>query len=272
MEGTARLRVGVLLILIVVGLVSSLGTAWRTGDWEGLFLNLGTEMLGAVATYVLLELFIGGRERREANKAALIAQLGSRVNDVTVAAAEELRRHGWLCDGSLQKAILHGANLEGINLSEANLKKADLSDANLEEANLTEANLQGADLFTANLQGAILWGTNLEGAHLTQSNLRGAIMWGANLEGAHLYKADLQWAILEGATLRETNLEEAILREANLQGADLIGANLKGAFLDEAGLSENTTLSDGTKWTLDTDMARFTDPDHPDFWHPEEPS
>ena len=252
MEGTARLRVGVLLILIVVGLVSSLGTAWRTGDWEGLFLNLGTEMLGAVATYVLLELFIGGRERREANKAALIAQLGSRVNDVTVAAAEELRRHGWLCDGSLQKAILHGANLEGINLS--------------------EANLQGADLFTANLQGAILWGTNLEGAHLTQSNLRGAIMWGANLEGAHLYKADLQWAILEGATLRETNLEEAILREANLQGADLIGANLKGAFLDEAGLSENTTLSDGTKWTLDTDMARFTDPDHPDFWHPEEPS
>jgi hypothetical protein len=63
MKSTARLRVGVLLILIVVGLASSLGTAWRTGDWEGLFLNLGTEMLGAVATYLLLELFIGGRER-----------------------------------------------------------------------------------------------------------------------------------------------------------------------------------------------------------------
>jgi hypothetical protein len=36
----------------------------------------------------LLELFIGGRERCEAKKADLIAQLGSRVKDVEIAAAD----------------------------------------------------------------------------------------------------------------------------------------------------------------------------------------
>ena len=205
MESTARLRVGILLILIMAGLVSSLGTAWRTGDWEGLFLNLGTEMLGAVATYVLLELFIGGRERREAEekelkaqKADLIAQMGSSAKDVAIAAAEELRRHGWLYDGSLQRASLHGANLQGAKLSGANLEGADLSTANLEAAFLIGANLGKANLFGANLGKANLFGANLQGA----------LMTAVNLDEAHLWK--------------------------------------------------DTTLPDGTKWTQDTDMARFT--------------
>jgi len=234
MKSTARLRIGVLLILIVVGLVSSLGTAWRTGDWEGLFLNLGTEMLGAVATYVLLELFIGGRERREARKAALIAQLGSSVKDVAVAAAEELRRHGWLWDGSLQGANLLEADLQGANLTGANLQGADLFSAKLQRATLLRANLQGANLFQANLQEARLIGVNLQGAFLD----------GTNLQGANLFQADLQGASLEFANLREANLQWA-------------------------NLNENTTLPDGTKWTPDTNMARFTDPDHPDFWRPD---
>jgi hypothetical protein len=227
MEGTARLRVGILLILIVVALVSSLWAVWPwpTGDWKGLALNFGTEMAGAVVTYALLELFIGRRERREAEeeelaakKADLIAQMGSSVKDVAVAAAEELRRHGWLTDGSLQGAFLARANLQGASLAEAKLEGANL-----------QANLQGANLVRANLEGAVLMMANLEGARLI-------------------------WANLEGAFLQEANLEGAFLPGANLQGAK---------FNDE------TTLPDGTKWTPDTDMTRFTDPDHPDFWWPD---
>jgi uncharacterized protein YjbI with pentapeptide repeats len=209
MRGTARLRVGVLLILIVVALASSLWAAWYTGDWGGLVLNFGTEMAGAVVTYALLELFIGGRERREAKKADLIAQMGSRVYDVAIAAVEELRRRDWLTDGSLQRIAL------------------------------IMANLQGANLFRANLQRA-------------------------NLSGANLQEAFLSWADLQGASLEDTKLQEADLTMANLQGANLAGANLQNAKFDEY-----TTLPDGTNWTPDTDMARFTDPDHPDFWRPD---
>jgi len=55
-DDLAWLRLIILLVLIVVALASSLWSVLRTGDWTGLALNFGTEMAGAVVTYVLLEL------------------------------------------------------------------------------------------------------------------------------------------------------------------------------------------------------------------------
>jgi hypothetical protein len=58
---------------------------------------------------------------------------------------------------------------------------------------------------------------------------------------------------------------------ANLQGANLSYANLQGAVLEDAELNETTILPDGTQWTPDTDLKRFTDPKHPNFWRSDEP-
>jgi len=80
-------------------------------------------------------------------------------------------------------------------------------------------------------------------------NLGYSPLVGANLQGAMLLSANLQGANLAGA-----NLQRTMLASANLQGARL---------------SERTRLPDGTNWTPGTDMARFTDPDHPDFWRPD---
>ena len=182
MKSTAWLRVGVLLILIVVALVSSLvALLWGNQEWDGLALNFGTEMAGALVTYGLLELVIRRREEREAKKADLIAQMGSSVKDVAIAAAEELRRRGWLRDGSLTGATLARANLQG--------------------ANLGGANLQGTNLSGANLQGAFLVGASLQGATLARANLQGADLFMANLQGAMLLGANLQEAVLNEVTL-----------------------------------------------------------------------
>ncbi|MFB0536998.1 MAG: pentapeptide repeat-containing protein [Anaerolineae bacterium] len=251
-----------LVLLLLIAFASAL-LRWavlRTGDYEGLALNLGTEIIGAVLTYLLFELLIGRRQRREAEKADLIAQMGSQVPDVAIAAAEELRRHGWLTDGSLQGAYLLGANLQGAILHRAELQGAFLAVANLQGASLAGANLQRAHLRGANLQGAILHRAELQGANLGLANLQGANLGMAKLQGADLYRAELQGAYLSGA-----KLQGAYLRDANLQGADLTVANLQDAKFNEA-----TILPDGTKWTDGTVMDRFTDPNHPDFWHPEE--
>ena len=236
MESAAQLRKGVLLVLIVMALVSSIWAVWHTGDWEGLALNFGTEMAGAVVTYLLLELVIGGmeereakKEEREAKKVNLVAQLGSRAQDVAIAASEELARLGWLYDGSLQGAALAMANLQRANLDEANL------------------------------QGASLSGAKLQGAHLARANLQGAVLLGAKLQGARLSGAKLQ-----GAYLSWVNLQRAYLVQANLQGAFLLQANLQGVEFDK-----DTILPDGTKWTPGTDIARFTDPKNSDFWRPD---
>jgi hypothetical protein len=169
-------------------MMSLWGGLW-TRDWGGVVVNLGTELVGAVATYILLELFIGGRERREAEEAEreakktdLIAQMGSQVQDVAIAAAEELRRQGWLYDGSLRGAhlvgaYLVGAGLDGAKLGEADLRGADLTNADLRGADLSEADLSEAYLVRANLSGADLTNAKVATNQLAQAkSITGATM------------------------------------------------------------------------------------------------
>ncbi|MEL7234887.1 MAG: pentapeptide repeat-containing protein, partial [Chloroflexota bacterium] len=134
-------------------------------------------------------------------------------------------------------------------------------EANFEGTILSEANLAGSSAWDAMFKGASLQGTNLSQARLIGSDFTNANLFGANLTAANL---------------REALFTGAVLAEADLRGADLTGAQLTGARLAmtigaeafTALLDETTTLPDGSAWIPDTDMARFTDPDHPNFWQP----
>jgi hypothetical protein len=116
----------------------------------------------------------------------------------------------------------------------------------------------------------ITWG-NLEGAVLNRANLRGAHLWLTNLRRAHLYDTNLQ-----GAFMQAVDLQDAHLCGTNLAGANLTDSNLLNANLDDATILDNETiLPDCTYWTPGTDMGRFTDPLHSDFWrskHPHSPA
>lgn len=217
-------KVVVLAVLVGIGFWMALVAAILADDLLGGVLNLGTELMGAGAIYLILNQFIESRERREteerelrAHKKDLIARMSSRVHDVAIAAAEELGRRGWLKDGTLKGARLLDARLEGVQLIEAKLQGAILINAKLQGAQLSFADLQGAQLFLADLPGAILIGTNFK-----------------------------------GADLREANLGRATL--------SLV-----------AGFDEKTRLPDWAWWTPHTDIARFTDPKHPEFWRSDMP-
>ena len=99
----------------------------------------------------------------------------------------------------------------------------------------------------ANLYGAYLRGANLDRANLTDANLTGAHLTDANLRGADLTRANLTRAYLRGANLDRANLTDAHLYGADLRDANLDRANLHGAF-----------LPDGTRWTPETDMQKWT--------------
>jgi hypothetical protein len=99
---------------------------------------------------------------------------------------------------------IEGANLQGVNLSEADLGWQLLLRANLEGASLEAAELAGTSFRNANLRCA---------------NLRGAWCHMADFQGADLTDVDLA-----GATLKRACLEGAILTGANLAGVDLTGA------------------------------------------------
>lgn len=222
------------------------------GWWVSWLQNFSTEMFGAFLTFILLEIIVGGREKRrdlareeqrekerlvvqiEQEKEHLIRRMGSKINSEAIRAVEELRAHGWLEDGSLQGAYLGGANLKGANLESANLQGAKLHLANLQNANLVRANLQRADLWSANLRNAIM-----------------------------------EVTVLENTGLKHADMQRAILSAAYLQGANMSNANLHEVKFDDADFDEDTTLPDNTEWQSHTDVTRFTNPHHPDFWRPD---
>lgn len=240
--------------LMLVGIGVWIGSRLFDGD-PGYATNLYTEVLSISVTVFVLDLLARRREDRREEvrlKHDLIMRMGSQVNDTAVSAANELDRRGWLWDGSLQGAHLSGADLQGAYMFEAFLKEALLVRANLQATNLS--------------------GSNLTKAYMVESDLRRADLSGATLQEADLLGANLQEADLSGADLRmadldSANLSQAILSEAHLQGAKLYRANLQGALLFEP-FDHRSILPDGSRWTPETDMRRFTDPTHHEFWRP----
>ena len=84
----------------------------------------------------------------------------------------------------------------------------------------------------------------------------------ANLHGAFLWHVDFR-----NAQLGKVYMQEASLGESDFRGAYLERANLTNAkFINDAIFDETTVLPDGTNWSPDSDLTRFTDPEHPDHW------
>lgn len=153
-------------------------------------LNLGTELIGAFVTFMLLTVLWGTLEKQVDQetkdsklKQQLIREMGSPDNGIALRAVEELRAQGWLVDGSLKRANLEGANLKGANLANADLTNAILWSANLEDARMTHAILAGAYLEWTNLKDADLREADLSGvSDLSDEQLRHV----ARLKGAYM--------------------------------------------------------------------------------------
>ncbi|MBL8161318.1 MAG: pentapeptide repeat-containing protein [Anaerolineae bacterium] len=237
---------GFVAVVVLVGIGVLLFASDAPDYWQNIYIT----GIGAVLTVGILDRQAEHRAERQ-RKEELILQMGSPDNGFAVEAVRLLRQKGWLTDGSLKGANLEKADLHDADLREANLQDANLWYANLQSAKLESANLRGAGLVAANLQSAMLLGTNLQGTGLVAANLQAALLLLADLQSADLRDVNLQAANLWGANLQRTNLWDA-----NLQGTRF---------------NESTYLPDGTYWIPDTDMARFTDPNHPNFWRSEDP-
>lgn len=276
-------RMLVIVALIVAGLwVFGSNGLSLLDDMLGYVTNVFTEALSIIVTVLVLDRLNERRADQRAEAALkedLVRRAGGVANTFALDAVEELRRRGWL---SGDASLLAGATLNGANLAAARLREANLSGVDLVAANLSNANLVGA-----NLQGASLWRVNLRGA-----KVRYADCTDANLVGADMREVDLRNVTFAASTLVQANLAGAHCRDATFEGADLRKANLVGAtWITSATFDERTLLPDaipqtdrrgrtlrnadgqasyvaGSYWSPQTDMTRYTNPEHPQFWQP----
>ncbi len=193
------------------------------------YANIASELASIAITVLIIDSLYQQRQVKQ-EKERLIRQMSSTERGLALQAVEELKALGAIKDGSLARADLEEANLEGARLGHADLEGARMDFSNLSEVYLYFANLEGADMSGVDMRKAVLIGANL-------------------------HRADMIAVKFQGALLSEADLSEAII--------------------DKAEFDENTLLPDGSKWTPDTDMRRFTDPHHAEFWRsslPESPA
>jgi len=226
---------------------------------DGYGTNLYTEGMGVLVTILVLDRINQWRDRNATQK-RLIREAGSRSNELAIASVEWLRAENWL---SGDKGLLRNAHLWAANLS---------------NSNLTDANLNGTYLRDAILSGADLRNASLKDATLRQVDLSDAQAGDADFERANLHNSNLSKAVLLRANLKDARLTYVNLSGANLRHAQLSGADFTGAIFDEqtvlpdanpTGRDNDGNLIFDNYWRSDTDMTRYTDPAHPDFWQPE---
>ena len=79
---------------------------------------------------------------------------------------------------------------------------------------------------------------------------------------------------MQGANCTEANLRGVSLRYADISSTNLTDADMRGASLTHAKMGNYSTyeqrfirlnLPDGTRWSREVYMARFTDPEHPHY-------
>jgi len=262
--------------------------------------NIYTEALGIFATAAVINVIIQIMAKQRLQK-ILLFRIKSKKNSSAVRAIEDLDANGWLRDKSrlLSNENLDEANLQDSDLRGVNFKGSSLQQTDLSKCELSHAILDSAVLKRATLVEAVLWQVqathaDFENADLIDADLRESILEKANLKSAQLQSAKLTRASLQNANLSSAKLNQAVLTGAHLEDADLsevdlTGANLSGAYLRNAKiyfehsdllgmrktvvkLDETTVLPDESYYDPSLGLAqldRFTNPDHPNFFNPD---
>jgi hypothetical protein len=173
LSNTGRKRILILFVLVSAAVVFILlSGVISNGDWKGVLFNLGIELSGTAITFLLIDLFIGSEERREAAKEQRKQRQLEAIERLrTISKTVQVNPHEVMqpiVDEMIAYKLFQRANLSDMCL--INLR---FGDADLRGANLNGTRLHRVMMWQADLQGARLSGTILEGAYLNEVNLKG---------------------------------------------------------------------------------------------------
>jgi hypothetical protein len=159
-----------------------------------------------LAAAILLRRFFDPRTEQGSGRTPYQKEALRVIAALLRATKEESEFQKLLADGLGHAPDLHGADLQGCNLSGAYLgdrlgRRVDISSADLYKADLSRASLRGAIAKETVFYGATLANTVLEGANLTSADFRDAdltqarfgdaIIDGARFEGARNVPDDI---------------------------------------------------------------------------------
>lgn len=175
--------------------------------------------------------------------AQLISELRTQANATVLEMLNILKERECLQNGTFVGADLSGIQMQNALVAMSNFERVRFCGGDLSHAYLGRCNLIQADFSATTMTYA-----NLREAQMNKANFGGAILHEAHFADSTLWSADFS-----GASLQQANFWGANLKAAKLRDADLSGATLTNAQFDI-----DTILPDGTRWSSEVDMSRFT--------------
>ena len=140
-----------------------------------------------------------------------------RVEIKGIVSSREVVAHVAFVGANLERVMLDGRDLSGINFSDANLRGASLIGANLRGAILVGADLSQASLRLADFEDADLSMADMSMSYCRAASFKNARMWFTSLRcciaknayfiGADLMGADFVNSIIIGACFNDANME-----------------------------------------------------------------
>jgi len=267
------LLIGIVLLALslasgIIGYIQVHGAFDLLTFLSDFYANISAELGSIAITVIVIDSFNKRRSDHEL-KARLVREARSRDNSTAVSAVDWLRAEGLLKGEKslLRKASLWDANLANALLTDVNLSQSDMNNANLYRANVSYSDLSYILMPYGNLRGA-----NFKFSKLSNANLMYIQAEEVELRHTDLTNSSLEGADLRGANLQFANLTRAQMDKARLERVNMEFANLTHAILKDTSFDETTILPDGTKYDPELgleQLARFTDPNHPDFWQPD---
>ena len=166
---------------ILLALVAVLLLRTYKPNFEVLLPNVITDLFGVAITVLLIDTIYRVRSDSELKK-VLVSKLGSKNGTVATEALKEIEARGWLHDGTLYKAFLLSASLDGNSFMGADMRRAHLSFSSLQQTTWLETDLQGAFFDYVDLRKAQFY--MYSDGNLLQADISGASFANANLTGA----------------------------------------------------------------------------------------
>lgn len=173
------------------------------------------------------------------------------------------------CDFSNVRSI-RSVNFQHAKLSVSN----DFSGSDIYDTSFARAILENVRFYNldngigAVLRHVVFNGATLKQCDFTNTTLQHNCFANSKLESCNFTNASISQAVFHNARLNECNFDGTILEDVDFSGAYLIHCKFPN-LTPLTMMFGKLTLPDGTLWDDSTDMTRFTDPSHPEFWEPD---
>lgn len=207
-------KIAALSLLLIVSVLLIGYSLCKGQEWPGLWLNLATELLGAVVTFLIFDYYIGNREKIQEAKTSLIRDLHSEDRELRMYAFTRLVE-----DDLLSDIKVNGVNLDGLVLEKQKMDNVDFSLSSLIGANIDNCEFYNCRFNKSKLKGSVLTNTTFKKCSFDRADFSGSHFTNNKVINSTFFQSILNTVIIEKSEFNKTDLNQCQVLNTDLSKA-----------------------------------------------------